>query len=125
MDRLDAFMEEFWTGTSQYPWSARTQLYGPGHVMLEVNKFAGTIRLNSIQSTYEPGKGHATEAVKWLKGLADKHGVTITGTVKAFGPKENRPTTKRLLDWYVKLGFRKVRGSATEGYDIEYQGKEV
>lgn len=125
MDRLDAFMAEYWGGTAAHPFSRGVSLYGSNVVMLEVNKFAGTIRLNSIQSNYEPGKGHATEAMKWLMGLADKHGVTITGTVKAFGPKENRPTTKELLDWYLKLGFRKIRGSAMEGYDIEYQGKEV
>ena len=127
MDRLDAFMADYVAGTGANFLSPRTRVFMPGVVLLEVNKFAGTIRLGSIQSNYEPSHGHATAAVVWLKGLADKHGVQITGTVKAYGQSSvarTLPKTKRLLIWYVRNGFRKTGGNETDGYDIVY-GKEV
>ena len=54
-------------------------------IALEVRAFNGSIRLCNIRSL-EPRHGFGTLALVWLTGFwAEKHGVSITGTIVPTG----------------------------------------
>ncbi|MFN9114349.1 MAG: hypothetical protein ACK5XN_30165 [Bacteroidota bacterium] len=124
MDRVEAFMEEFLAETQPHPFSPRIRLHGPGVVLLEVCKFAGTVRLGSIQSNMEPGMGHASRTLDWLLRLADKHRVEISGFVEPFGTRDGRLKVRALLAWYKRHGFQTLPNRTITGTKIVYRGKE-
>jgi hypothetical protein len=73
-------------------------------IALEVRAFNGSIRLCNIRSL-EPRHGFGTLALVWLTGLAEKHGVSITGTIVPTGIKVQRLPKWALKLWYERHGF--------------------
>lgn len=60
------------------------------------------VHVHAIRS-FEKGKGHGSEALRHLTGLADKHGVTLEGAAVPFG--QGGLKKKALSDWYRRNGF--------------------
>jgi hypothetical protein len=103
----DAFLDELWEGTQPHPFDPRIRLYG--NIGIEASRMGDMIHLSSIISFGEKGKGEASRALRELADMADRHGVVIEGTAKAFpaGAKGRSLTTKQLFDWYGRHGFRR------------------
>jgi ribosomal protein S18 acetylase RimI-like enzyme len=78
-----------------------------GMVILEIKPALDHIRLSLVKVPPEyRGKGLASAAMKYLTGIADKHGVKITLTVQR---EEGGGLTKtQLLKWYERHGFRRM-----------------
>ena len=68
----------------------------------------GGIYFEAIQ-TFPPeceGEGYASEVMKKIAALADKHGVVMRSTIKPFGSK--RVEAGDLMKWYSSVGFVKA-----------------
>lgn len=106
---LDAFMKEFNDETHPHPWSPRISIW-KDKIMLEVSKWQGNIHISSIMSLEKKNSGNASECMKWLTDLADKHQVKLDLTVepiKNAGAKEGKDLTKtQLKAWYKRHGFK-------------------
>lgn len=68
---------------------------------------ADGIHLGGIR-VVKPRQGAATRAMKQILALADKHGVTVTGSVKPFNTGTPGVMKKvPLMKWYLSLGFKR------------------
>ena len=116
---VEAFMDEFESMTKPNPLTKSGRMYGD--VRLGVYPSRGGVRLGDIQAAAGRGTGAGTEALKFLTGLADKHGVRITGDAMAYGQAHQQAqNTDRLFRWYLKHGFD--GGTDVDGnYTIEYE----
>jgi len=105
---LDEFMRDYHNNTAPHPFTNRMRVHNNA-VMLEVSKWDGKIHISSIMTAMPKNQGHGTAALRFLTDLADKHQVTLHGTVvpiKNAGSREGRNLNKReLLAWYKKHGF--------------------
>ena len=121
---VDSFMDEVHKSTSDHPFDNRARIY-KNKATFELHKHDGHIHLSDIR-TLQPKSGAGTEALKHLTGLADKHGVKISGVAKAYSnDKKHITDSKKLSGWYAKHGFKVGKGNKHDGYDIEYQGKKT
>ena len=119
---IAAFMQDFTDTTKQHPWNERSRILGS--TMVEVYPANSEIHLSDIQ-TLQPKSGAGTAAIQHLLKLADKHGVVITGTAKAYASKGPMiSTSTRLRKWYEKLGFKVTGGDKDEGFEIKYTPKK-
>lgn len=117
----EAFMDDFWNQTTAHPFDDRSRIF-QNKATLEVWPCGSKIHISDIMSL-APKSGAGTEALTFLKGLADKHGVSLEGTAKAYhNDKAKITSTKRLVKWYEKHGFQIGDGDDDEGYDIHYIG---
>lgn len=116
--KLDRFMTDFEDRTEQ-TFMTRGRSFDM-RVLIECRPFNGAIRINDIM-TFDPKTGAGTEALKFLIGLADKHGVRLEGTAKAYHNSQKVITdTGRLKQWYQKHGFVVIAGTKRDGYEIRY-----
>lgn len=83
---------------------------------IQIKAFDGKLMIDSIRSL-EKGKGHGSEALKTVLALADKYHVATTLHAKAFGDKTL--SNADLMKWYSRYGFKKIRGNAQDGYEME------
>jgi len=117
----EGFLEDFYDMTSPHPFD-RGRLYGT--VGIEVSKWGSDIHLGNISSLGDKRSGHGTAALQMLMALADKHGVKLSGTAKAYSKNpEHVQSSKRLAQWYKKNGFKILGGYPEDGYEIEYTPK--
>lgn len=70
------------------------------------------VQLSGIR-TLERGKGHGSEAMRWICNLADKYGVTMKLWIQPFGAKPKKGEPKKLnmpqlKEWYKRFGFQKT-----------------
>jgi len=113
----DAFMRDYHDATTTGP--DRTRFYGT--VNLTVYPFNGKIRLSNIVSVGDKSKGAGTQALNFLKDLADRHDVSIVGTAKAYSQSdEHIQDSSRLRQWYTKHGMTDTGGDDTDGFDMKY-----
>lgn len=121
-DNISAFIKEYTEQTQDHPYSKTERIYN-NQVTIELSPFDGKIHLSDIRSL-APGSGAGTKALKFLTGLAKKHGVTIEAIAKVYHPdKKYIRSSSRLKDWYLKHGFRlepDTFGDDEQGYNIEY-----
>lgn len=117
-----AFMKEYTEKTWENPIDGRMRLKntktggdpGGDFVGLEVSPRFGTtdeVHISSIQAM-EPRKGQGQQGLDWLKELADKHDIKLSGYAKAYGT--GRMTTAQLKKWYAKSGFKVDRAGNME-----------
>jgi len=113
----DAFMSEYEDDTHPHPFMQNARFLntetgqpkGSDFAMLEMRPEAfeetPTVHLNSIMAM-QPRSGQGTQALEYVKQLADKHGVTLRGYAKQFG-RDTKTTmsTPLLKKWYAKHGF--------------------
>jgi len=74
----------------------------PAEVRMDIHKEGGVFVLDSIFAP-EQGNGHGTKAMKWLCGLADKHGVILMGWAEP--NSGSKMPMEVLFDWYRGFGF--------------------
>lgn len=120
MSPVDAFLKELGETTHEHPFNHRQRIVGQYLGTVEVspslNDRRNAIHIHDL-TALEPGKGHGSATLKILCDLADKHDVTLEGTAKAY--REDRLSTRQLLTWYVRHGFKMLGGDEHDGYDIE------
>jgi len=115
-ENVDAFFEEWFENTFNNPFSPRDRIVmnkalqsRDDFAMLDVSPIGkNLIHLSSILSS-ESGRGNGAAGLKMLIDLADKHGLSIDLTAKAFG-REQTLSTKQLKKWYGRHGFEETRG---------------
>lgn len=108
-----AALEEWNELTHEHPLSRSARLTDSASV--EVSYFDGALHLSDVMALGAPRQGGGTRAIKLLCDLADKHGVKITLTAKAY--TENHMSTAQLKDWYERFGFHEEEDSFGDDYD--------
>lgn len=122
--KLDLFMKDFWLHTTQPLVSNRGRIFND-NVFIECRPFNGGIRINDIMTLY-PRTGAGTAGLQFLIGLAEKHGVKLEGTAKAYhNSLEVIRDSQRLVEWYRKHGFVRLRGNKKDGYEIRYEPRNA
>src|SRR5271170_6477459 len=102
---LVAFMKDLWAQTTGNPFNNRERVWKE-KAIIEARPFSGNIHLSFIRSV-ERGEGQGSEGLKFLTGLADKHGVKIDLDAKPVGKGLNKGN---LVSWYKRHGFNSVKG---------------
>jgi GNAT superfamily N-acetyltransferase len=107
------FMNEYKEDTWDHPLDSRTRLLNTktgldprdDFATLELSKYGDNgVHVHSIMAL-EKGRGQGRQALQYLTNLADKHGVDLHGSAKAFGRSSGLNTTK-LKAWYRRNGFQ-------------------
>lgn len=121
-----SLMDEFVEISHPNPFDGRERVFGVGidgevfNVNVEISPgfTDDSVRLNWIQATPPAskggrGSGAGSHILRRITDLADKHGVTIEGTVsRAPGmDKELGLSVSDLRKWYKRNGFEKGRGA--------------
>ena len=116
----DGFMKSYHEGTIQHPFNPRVRLRG--HAAIELSRFGSGVHVSDILSL-TPRSGAGSEAVSFLKGLADKHDVVISGISKTYSKSpQHIQSQAKLNSFYAKRGFEVVPGGNQES-DITYHPK--
>jgi len=116
---LDAFMRDLWAQTTGNPFNNRERVW-QNKAIIEARPFGGEIHLSFIRSV-EQNKGWGTEGLKFLIGLADKHGVSIDLDASPVGEKVL--SKSQLIAWYKRHGFEHVKGD--EADHLQYTPKRL
>lgn len=120
-EKLQAFMAEYEENTGEHPLDRGARLLS--NASIEVSSFDGMIHISDVRAL-TPQQGGGTEAMNFLCDLADKHGVKMHLTAKAYS--EGRMSTAQLKDWYERFDFHEDEdsfGDDHEGWDmIRYPG---
>ena len=104
-------MSEYKDDTWDHPFDSRSRLLNTQTGLDPRSDFAeiemgksgdDEIHVNSIKALTKR-RGQGTQALQYLKNLADKHGVTLTGYAKPYG--SGGMNAKDLKDWYKRHGF--------------------
>jgi hypothetical protein len=121
--KSDDFLDEYHASTHEHPFDSRSRVHDEG-ATTELSRDGGSgIHMHDIRSL-TPGGG--TKTLETLKALADKHGVTISGTAKAYSQSSKYPMdTKKLAGWYKKRGFSVGDGDKHDGYEVSYSPKSI
>jgi len=114
--KTSKFMEHYYELTRPHPFSEKIRIFG--NVMLEIYPFSGNIHLSDIR-TMAPKSGAATNAIKMLTELADRHSVKIDLIAKPYSKDKTHITDiSDLVNFYKKHGF-----AVDEDYeDDDYEG---
>jgi len=99
---VKSFMDDYFGSTDTNPFAHTEQIWD-GRVAFDCRPMNGSIRF-SLRSLVR-GKGHGTEGLLWLCGLADKHKVMLTGNVVPYGTMKPRLDKLQLKKWYERHGF--------------------
>ena len=119
-DKTQAFMDDYLASTRPHPFNDNARIHGENDAVSELSPWEKQIHLSDIMSL-NPNGGGGTRALKEIKALSDKHGVPVSGIAKTYHKdKKFISSTKRLLNWYEKHGFKNLGGDDDDGYDIEY-----
>jgi hypothetical protein len=101
--KTKAFMDEFYSITQPNPFNDRERVLGQARI--ELSPFGREIHISDIV-TMAPKTGAGTKAMQTIIGLANKHGVVLHLTAKAYTNDKTYVTnTEDLVRWYAKLGF--------------------
>ena len=113
---VDAFLDDLHKTTKPHPFNDRSRIVGDNDAMVQMYKVNDTAHLSDIQSL-KPKSGAGTRAMQHIHGLADKHGVTVSGFANAYAKDKNYVTdTKKLKSWYEKMGYKTRKSD--DAYEI-------
>jgi hypothetical protein len=105
------FIKDFNDSTLDHPFDERSRLLNTktgldpneDFASIELSKFGDDgIHVSSIMATRK-GRGQGSQALQYLKNLADKHGVSLHGAASQFG--SSGLSTNELKQWYKRHGF--------------------
>jgi hypothetical protein len=120
--KLEAFLRDYENGTEPHPFDRNMRMWNDS-VGLEVSKFDRMIHISSIISFVKKNSGDASKALKWVCGLADKHGVKlslIVHPIKNAGAKDGVDMTEaQLMAWYKREGFEVETGYSDHDEDVD------
>jgi ribosomal protein S18 acetylase RimI-like enzyme len=110
-DSAKAALEEL---SDTLPVFDRQLVFFGGTTLVELRVFDGGVHLCSIYTSPEfRGRGQASETLKQILGVLDKHKVRSTLSISVFG--SDSPDTAlsetELAKWYAKNGYKNVRGT--------------
>lgn len=112
---VDKFMDDYHATTQAHPWDNHTRILH--NTMVKAFPHGDEIHLSDIQ-TLAPKSGAGTKALEHLKGLADKHGVAISGAAVPYANDKKYITSKKTLN-----KFYKDRGFSVKGETLKYSPK--
>jgi hypothetical protein len=115
------FIDKYMEVTHPHPMMRGSRLYGytTSDIRRDLDSPNDTVYISDIM-TLEAKNGHANILLKALCGLADKLGVTLTLSAKAYGTDKNFMKMKDLVAWYQRNGFvLDGRGSKENGYPMK------
>jgi hypothetical protein len=104
-------MSEYKDDTWNHPWDNRSRLLNtktgldPGEDFAQISMSpsgSDSVHVHEIHAL-EKGRGQGSQALNYLKNLADKHSVTMEGVAKQIGSRGLK--TKDLKSWYKRHGF--------------------
>jgi hypothetical protein len=101
----EGFMAEFNSQTWPNPFNNRERVFIRYAAFALAISFDDVIRIECIRSLGDRGQGNGSRALDWLCGIADRHGVKLTGTVQPVGNVRPRLNIRQLLKWYRRHGF--------------------
>lgn len=112
---VKAFLDEFNKSTAPHPFDRRQSIYNDSvGIGLLPSRGSKDVDLQSIMSFVSKRQGEGSKALKWLCGLADKHGITLRldiQPIKNAGTREGKSLTKaELRTWYESNGFKRESG---------------
>lgn len=107
-DKTQSYIADFFAVTQAHPFNPRARVIGD-KAFVELAPYEGQIHVKDITSlnpaTFgEQGSGGGSKAIRLLTELADKHGVELTLTPQANGPKGL--SDEQLHSWYTRNGFK-------------------
>lgn len=115
----DAIMSDIEAQSDPHPFAIGERIYNDRSTF-DVSPFGETLHLGDIRAL-KPNQGAGTELIDFLKGIADKHDVPITGVAKVYHSSPGYISdTEKLADWYRKRGFEIGDGYPEDGYEIRY-----
>lgn len=115
----DSIMDEIYSGSQEHPFSSSERVFD-NRATFHAYPVGDELHLSDIRSL-QPNSGAGTDTLNYLKAIADKHGVPITGTAKTYHSGDKYiQDTERLADWYRKRGFEVGEGYPEDGYEIRY-----
>jgi GNAT superfamily N-acetyltransferase len=116
---VQAFLDEYYAGTTEHPFDRRSRLYGNASLTIypSPDDPQTTVRLSDIMSL-DPFRGHGGLALRVLCDLADEKGVAIELTAKAYGRMEEFMDTRKLVQWYERYGFEIIENYGDDGVDM-------
>lgn len=97
------FMQEFRRKTWPNPFNNGERVLF-NSVALRLCPSSEHIILLGIRSLIR-GQGHASKALDWVCGLADKHNLEVTGYIEPYGLANPRLNIPQLKAWYKRHGF--------------------
>lgn len=112
-----AALEEWDQMTHEHPMSRGYRLTDAAAV--DMSCFDGSLHISDVMAIGAPRTGGGTRAIQMVCDLADKHGVKVTLTAKAY--TDERMSTRQLKRWYERFGFHEEEdgyGDDREGYDM-------
>lgn len=112
-----AALEEWEQMTHEHPMSRNARLTDAASV--ELSCFDGALHLSDVMAIGAPRTGGGTHALQMICDLADKHGVKVTLTAKAY--TDERMSTGQLKRWYERFGFHEE----DDGYGDDYEGYDM
>lgn len=107
--RNESFLKSFVKATTPNPFCRRERVWEL-RAAFEIEIFDGSIHLGCIRS-FERGNGSGTEALNWFLDLAQKHRISIRGTIKPCGNTRPRLNAAQLRAWYKRHGFTVKNGN--------------
>lgn len=118
-EQTSAFLGDFEKVTSQSPLACNERIWDES-VAVNLCVFNGRIHISSIESMH-PGKGKASELLRWITDCADRCGVEIDASIKPFG--EGGLSAQALQSWYERYGFEILEGGKILRQPADRQAK--
>lgn len=115
----DAIMDDIEKGSTPHPFSRNERVF-EDIATFDASPFGNSLHLGDIRAL-KPNQGSATKLIDFLKSIADKHGIPITGVAKAYHKSPGYISdTEKLVNWYANRGFEIGDGDPDYGYEIKY-----
>jgi len=95
------------TATLQHPWNRSERIWNELVVLEVYTSKLDLVTLAAIQSL-EPGRGHASAALKFICDLAARHKLKVALSPNKF--RRKGLCTTALRAWYGRHGFKRVPG---------------
>lgn len=116
---VQAFLDEYMAATSDHPFDSLSRLYGNASLTVSASPDdpETTVHLDDIMSL-DPGQSNGSIALIKICEFADRAGVMVTLTAKAYGRMKEFMPTRALVHWFERYGFNVVENYGESGVDM-------
>lgn len=115
----DAFVQDFIDISEPHPFNSKSRLLGG--TAIELSRFGNRVHISDIVGL-QPGEGKASQSMRLLISLAQRHNVVLELIAKAY--RDDRMSTEQLVQWYKRLGFQPMENldeiDIDDGVEMRY-----